>query len=99
MTATKVPLTGAIQAVKWIVSGDDAEAATETRKRAKLCGPDAIALLHYVLTSDKFASPAQRVRAATVLLEVGEFTSSEAKPTGLFHDPEGASGAAEREAS
>jgi len=81
---TKVPLTQAIDAVKWIVNGDDAEAAAETRRRAKLCGPDAIALLHYVLTSDRFASPTQRVRAATVLLEVGEFTSSETKETGLF---------------
>jgi hypothetical protein len=88
MTVTKVPLTQAIEAVKWIVNGDAGEAAAETRKRAKLCGPDAIALLHFVLTSDKFASPTQRVRAATVLLEVGEFTSSETKETGLFPGPE-----------
>jgi hypothetical protein len=98
MTAMKVPLTQAIEAVKWVVNGDAGEAATETRKRAKLCGPDAIALLHFVLTSDKFASAAQRVRAATVLLEVGEFTSPEARETGLF-GPEGAGGAQEHGAS
>jgi hypothetical protein len=100
MTATKVPqrtITQMIDALQWGVSGDDAEAAAETRKRARLCGPDAVAFLHYVLRTDKFASATQRVRAASTLLEVGEFLSSEAKETGLFREPEETDGADERE--
>jgi hypothetical protein len=72
------------EAIRWTTHGDDAAAAEETRKRAKLCGPDAVALLRHVLTVDGFASVPQRVRAATVLLEVGQFLASEPKPTGLF---------------
>lgn len=87
MTVPKVPqkgITQAIDAVQWTAHGDDAEAAAETRKRGRLSGPDAIAFLDFVMRTDKFASVAQRVRAATTILEVGEFLSSEAKPTGLF---------------
>jgi hypothetical protein len=78
----------AIDAVQWSVSGDDAEAAAETRKRGRLSGPDAMAFLNFVMRTDNFASVAQRVRAATTLLEVGEFLSTEAKTTGLFRDAE-----------
>ena len=92
-------ITQTIDAMQWTAHGDDAEAAAETRKRARQCGPDAVAFLHYVLRSDKFASATQRVRAASTLLEVGEFLSSEAKETGLFREPEGTDGANEREAS
>ena len=91
MTIPKMPqktITQTIDAVQWAVSGDDAEAAAETRKRARLCGPDCVALLHHVVRSDNFASITQRVRAASVLLEVGEFLSTEAKSTGLFRDAE-----------
>ena len=100
MTITKVPqkaITQVIDAMQWGVSGDDAEAATETRKRARLCGPDCVALLHHVVRSDNFASITQRVRAASTLLEAGGFLSSEAKETGLFREPEGTDGADERE--
>lgn len=75
MTVTEVPqkmITQTIDAVQWMTHGDDVEAAAETRKPARECGPGA----------DRFASAAQRVRAASVLLEVGEFLSSEAKETG-----------------
>jgi hypothetical protein len=68
-----------IEAVRWTLKGDDAEAAEETRRRGRLAGPDATAFLHYVMATDYFASPAQRVRAATVLLEVGEFLSPATK--------------------
>jgi hypothetical protein len=77
-----------IDPVQWTAHGDDAEAAAETKRRARQCGPDAVAFLRHVLITDKFASAAQRVRAASVLLEVGEFLSSEAKETGLFREAE-----------
>jgi hypothetical protein len=83
---TQQKITQMIDAVQWAVSGDDAEAAAETRKRARQCGPDAVAFLAFVMRSDKFASATQRVRAATVLLEAGGFLTSEAKAAGLFRD-------------
>ena len=100
MTIPKVPqktITQMIDVLSWGVSGDDAEAATETRKRARLCGPDCVALLHHVVRSDNFASITQRVRAASTLLEAGGFLSSEAKETGIFREPEGIDSADERE--
>ena len=90
-------ITQVIDAMQWKVSGDDAEAATETRKRAVLSGPDAVALLHFVVITDKFASVSQRVRAASVLLDVGGFTTSEPKETGLFREPEETDAVDERE--
>jgi hypothetical protein len=96
---TKVPqrtITQVIDALQWGESGDDAEAATETRKRARLCGPHCVALLYHVVRSDNFASVTQRVRAASTLLEAGGFLSSEAKETGIFRDPEGTDGVDER---
>jgi hypothetical protein len=86
-------LTEAIDAVQWTAHGDDAEAAMETRKRAKLTGPDCVAFLYHVLRTDGFASPAQRVRCASTLLEVGEFLATETKTTGLFRDAGEADGA------
>jgi hypothetical protein len=91
-------ITSVIDAVRWTARGDAGEATAETRKRARQCGPDAIAFLNYVMRSDAFASIAQRVRAATTLLEVGQFLSFEAKETGLFGAAE-ADGAGEREAT
>ena len=84
MTVAKVPqkTTQMIDALQWGVSGNDAEAAAETRKQARLCGPDCVASLHHVVRSDNFASITQRVRAASTLLEAGGFLSSEAKETG-----------------
>ena len=87
----------AIDEVQWAMTGDDGEAQSETRKRAKLCGPDAIAFLNFVMRSDRFASPTQRVRAATVLLDAGGFLASEAKATGLFRELDEADGAGARE--
>jgi len=98
MTVPKVSqqkITQTIDAVQWAVSGDDAEAAAETRKRARQCGPDCVALLHHVVRSDNFASITQRVRAASTLLEAGGFLSSEAKQTGLFRELGGTDGDAD----
>jgi hypothetical protein len=86
--ANQQKLTEVINAVQWTAHGDDAEAAAETRKRARQCGPDAVAFLSFVVRTDGFASVTQRVRAASTLLEVAEFLSSEAKATGLFRDAE-----------
>ena len=97
--ATQGKVTEAIDVVQWAVTGDDDEAASETRKRARQCGPDAVAFLNFVMGNDGFATSAQRVRAATTLLEVGEFLSSEPKATGLFRAVEDSDGAGEREAS
>ena len=102
MTVPKVTqqqITQTINAVQWTAHGDDTEAAAETRKRARQCGPDAVAFLHYVLKTDKFASAAQRVRAASTLLEVGEFLLSEARETGLFREAEESDRAHARETS
>jgi hypothetical protein len=75
----------AISRVQWTLQGDDMDAVGETRRRAKLAGPVCVAFLVHVVMSDSFASPVQRVRAAVVLLEAGEFIASAAKtPTGLF---------------
>jgi hypothetical protein len=41
---------------------------------------------------DGYGSVPQRVRAATVLLEVGQFLASEPKPTGLFDTEDMTSG-------
>jgi hypothetical protein len=87
MTVQKVTqptVSEAIAEVQWVANGDDTEASMETRRRARQCGPDAVAFLHFVMRRHRFASPTQRVRAATVLLDAGGFLASEAKPTGLF---------------
>lgn len=82
--ANQQKLTDSIDVVQWTALGDDTEAAAETRKRARQCGPETVAFLNFVMRTDGFASVTQRVRGASTLLEVGEFLSIEAKPTGLF---------------
>ena len=96
--ATQPQVSQAIDATKWATGGDDGEAAAETRKRARLCGPDAVAFLAYVMRDDKFASSAQRVRAASMLLEAAGFLTPEARETCLFR-ADGADGDAGREAT
>jgi hypothetical protein len=92
---SRAQVTQEVDALRWAVSGDDAVAAQETRRRARQCGPDAVAFLNFVMRTDNFASVPQRTRAASIILEVGEFLSSEAKPTGLFGgDPGDADGGA-----
>jgi hypothetical protein len=89
--AIKMPqqkITQARDALRWAVSGDDDEAAAETRRRAKLTGPDCVALLYHVMKTDGFASPAQRVRCATTLLDAAGFLAPEAKETGLSQTEE-----------
>jgi hypothetical protein len=92
--AAQPRVTEAINAVHWTLSGNDAQAAAETRRRARLSGPDAIAFLHHVVRTDNCSTVVQRVRAATALLEVGEFMTTELKTTGLFADPDAANGRA-----
>jgi hypothetical protein len=88
-----------IDAVAWTRDGDATTSAQEARRRAQISAPDCIALLAHVVRTDGYASVAQRVRSATVLLEAAELLASErSKPTGLFR-AEGADGAGEREAS
>jgi hypothetical protein len=92
--ATQPKVTEAINATWWTLSGNDAQAAAETRRRARLAGPDAMAFLHYVVRTDNCSTIVQRVRAAGLVLEAGEFTSGELKPTGLFTDADAANGRA-----
>ena len=67
---------------------DDAAAMAETRKRARQCGPAAVAFLNHVLVTEELASIAQRLRAANLLLEAGGFLAFENKDTGMnFHTP------------
>jgi hypothetical protein len=96
--ANQQRITQTIDAVHWAVNSDDEEAARETRRRARQVGPDCIAFLSYALRSDEFASPTQRIRCASTLLEVGQFLSFEAKVTGLFGAAD-SDGSGEREAS
>ena len=101
MTVAKVPpqkIEQLIDAVAWAPRGDDTASAEEARRRARQAAPDAIALLAFVVKTDGYASVAQRVRSATVLLEAAELLASESKPTGLFR-AEGSDGSGEREAS
>ena len=84
--------TATVSAAPFPLCGSAGGAHMPRTKRGRLSGPDAMAFLNFVMRTDNFASVAQRVRAATTLLEVGEFLASEAKPTGLFRDAEDADG-------
>jgi hypothetical protein len=42
---TRDAVTEAVDAVQWTAHGDDVEAVIETRRRAKLTGPDCVAFL------------------------------------------------------
>ena len=66
-------VTRVIEAAQWALSGDGAEAAGETRRRGRLAGPDAMAVL-YAVAMTATVSVAQRVRATITLLDVGGFT-------------------------
>jgi hypothetical protein len=100
MTVTKVPqktITQAVDALRWTLNGDETEAAAETRRRARLAGPDCVTFLHYVVRTDEFSTVPQRVRAANTLMDAGGYLSSATKETGLFREPEEADGAHGRE--
>jgi len=82
------PVAQAIESLQWTLAGDDAEAAAETRRRARLAGPDCVAFLYFVMKTDKFASTTQRVRATNMLLDTGEFLSPDKADTGLSREAE-----------
>jgi hypothetical protein len=89
MTITKVPqktITQVIDAMQWVVSGDDAEAAAETRKRA-LAQARCRRIPSLRGENRQISRPSQ----------VGGFFSSETRSTGAFRKPEGTDGAGARE--
>ena len=73
--ATQREVTAAIKTVKAVKrtprDDDEAAAVADTRRLLREAGPDAVALLHHCIVADRFASPAQRVRAAIAVLEAG----------------------------
>ena len=69
-------------------TADDTAAAEETLRLARLGGPDAVTFLRNVVRGERFATVAQRVRAACAVLEVAGFLPSEAKSSGAFQEPE-----------
>ena len=91
-------VTTAIAAGRSAVHGDDAAAAEETLRLARLGGPDAVTFLRHVVRTEGFATVPQRVRAACAVLEVGGFLPSDTRSTGAFPQPEGTNGAGAREA-
>jgi hypothetical protein len=94
----RAQVTEAAEAIRWTTHGDDAAAAEETRKRAKLCGPDAVALLRYVLTVDDTAPCRKEWAQRRCCSKSASFLASEPKPTGLF-DTEDMTGSNGRKAS
>jgi hypothetical protein len=82
-------VTQVIDGMQWTLSGDDAEAAEETRRQCRLAGPyNAGYLIGVVRGAVAGASVAQRVRAATTLLEGGGFIKSKTEEFGVFREPD-----------
>jgi hypothetical protein len=65
------------------LKNDEATAIAETRKRARQCGPAAVAFLRHVLVTEDLATVPQRIRVANLLLETAGFLAFEAKDTGI----------------
>jgi hypothetical protein len=80
----KVKVSEAIGAMEWLPCNDMGESAQEAQRLARKAAPDNVAFLSYVVRTDGFSSPAQRVRAATTLLDVAGLLSHDSKATGLF---------------
>lgn len=73
-TATSAREYAAFDVQKWTPTGDDPEVLEETKRRARQCGPEAVAFLRFVMMTDQLPpSIRERVRAAGLLLEVGGF--------------------------
>jgi hypothetical protein len=86
MPVPKVPppkIARSVDDVHWSMSGDDADATLEARRRARLAAPDAVAFLVHCIRDDH-ASNQQRVRSANMVLECAGLLQTESKPTGLF---------------
>jgi hypothetical protein len=81
-------VTTAIAAGRSAAHGHDAAAAEETLRLARQGGPDAVTFLRNVVRGERFATVAQRVRAACAVLEVAGFLPSETRSSGAFQEPE-----------
>jgi hypothetical protein len=84
-------VTAAVAAVRSAARGDDAAAAEEALRLAKLAAPDCVTFLRNVVRAERSGTPTQRVRSAVALLEVAGFLSG-IRPSGAFPEPEGADG-------
>jgi hypothetical protein len=84
MTISKMPppkIAQTIDVLRWTMSGDDADAATETRRRARLCGPDAVAFLSFVMRSDRSpAAPSVCVRRPCCWKRAGSYRLKPKQP-------------------
>lgn len=82
-------VTQAIDVMQWTLSGDDTEAAEETRRQCRLAGPYAAGYLIGVLRGAvPGASVAQRVRSAGMLFEGGGIIKSKIEEFGVFREPD-----------
>jgi hypothetical protein len=82
-------VTQVIDVMQWTLSGDDAEAAEETRRQCRLAGPFTTGyLIGVVRGAVPGASATQRVRAAGILMEGGGFIKSRSEEFGVFREPD-----------
>ena len=88
-------VTTAIAAGRSATQGHDTAAAEETLRLARAGGPDAVTFLRNVVRAERFATVAQRVRAACAVLEVAGFLPSETRSSGAFQEPERTDGGAD----
>jgi len=77
-----------IAAGRSAAQGDDAAVTEETLRLARHGAPDAVTFLRNVVRGERFATMAQRVRAACAVLEVAGFLPSETRSCGAFQEPE-----------
>jgi hypothetical protein len=77
--------------------GDDAATAEATLRLTRLGGPDAVTFLRHDVRTERSATVARRVRAASAVLEFGGFLPSETKSSGASREPEGTDAAGKRE--
>ena len=96
MKVDQEEVTMAIAAGRSAVHGEDAAAAEETLRLARLGGPDAVRFLRHIVRADG-VTIFQRTRAACAILEVGRFLgAAEARAAEAFRGQAGADGPPER---
>jgi hypothetical protein len=91
MKVNQGQVTAAITTVRAAVGDDDAVAAAEALRLAKLSAPDAVAFLHNVVRAERAATVPQRVRASSLLLAVAGFLP-ESRVSGGLAEAEAADG-------